>query len=177
MVGYTVRVDYFAIIRQFARTLKNLDAILDKATKHAEGRKFDVNNFFAQRLFPDMLPFSAQIRIACDTAKAAAALLSGKDAPKHEDNETTFAELRGRIGKCVAYLDSFSAADFARTTEQTRVTLPNRPGKALLAAEYLLARQIPNFYFHATTAYALLRQGGVEIGKSDFLGPLNFIDQ
>jgi hypothetical protein len=170
-------VDYFAIIHQFARTLKNLDVILDKAAKSAEGRKFDVNNFFAHRLYPDMLPFSAQVRIACDSAKSAAAFLSGKEPPPHEDNETTVAELRGRIAKCVAYLEAFTAADFARTTNQTRIVLPNRPGKHLLADEYLVARQIPNFYFHVTTAYALLRQGGVEIGKTDFLGPLNFIEQ
>jgi hypothetical protein len=169
-------VDYFAIIRQFARTLKNLDAVLEKAVKSAETRKFDVNNFFAQRLYPDMLPFSAQVRIACDSAKAAASFLSGKEAPRHEDNETTVAELRGRIAKCVGYLETFTAADFARTTNQTRVVLPNRPGKYLLADEYLVARQIQNFYFHVTTAYALLREGGVEIGKTDFLGPLNFVE-
>src|SRR6185369_2164624 len=109
---------YFLAVRQFARTLKQLDHVLDKTIKHAEARKFDVNNFINARLFPDMLPFVAQVRIACDNAKAAAALLSGKEAPKHEDNETTFAELRARIGKCLAYLDTFTAADFARTTSE-----------------------------------------------------------
>jgi hypothetical protein len=167
---------YYLAIRQFARSLKNLDGVLDKAVKHAEARKFDVNNFINDRLFPDMLPFVAQVRIACDNAKAAAANLSGKEAPKHEDNETTFPELRARIAKCLAYLDTFTAADFEKTTAQTLVRFPNRPGKALHADEYLFGRQFPNFYFHLTTAYDLLRHGGVELGKTDYLGPLNFIE-
>ena len=171
-----VAVQYFLTVRQFLRSLKILDTLLEKATKHAEARKFDVNNFCSARIFPDMLPFLAQVRIACDHAKSAAANLSGKEAPKHEDNETTVADLRGRIAKCLAYLDTFTAADFERTTAQTLVKLPNRPGKALPADEYLFARQLPNFFFHVTTAYDLLRQGGVEIGKSDYLGPLNFVD-
>jgi hypothetical protein len=123
-----------------------------------------------------MLPFVAQIRIACDTAKAAAANLSGKQAPRHEDTETTFEELRGRIARCLEYLETFTPADFERTNAQTMVKLPNKPGKALPADEYLFARQIPNFYFHMVTAYDLLRHGGVEIGKGDYLGVLGFVD-
>lgn len=165
---------YYQTIRQFARTLRNLDAVLEKAIKYGETRKFDVNNFMSARLFPDMLPFASQIRIACESAKAAAANLSGKENPKHEDTETTVAELRGRIAKCVAYLDTFTAADF--DPPQAIVKMPNRPGKGLPAEEYLFARQIPNFYFHVTTAYDLLRHGGVEIGKADYLGTLNFVD-
>jgi hypothetical protein len=165
---------YYLAIRQFARTLRNLDAVLEKTMKHAEARKFDVNNFIQARLFPDMLPFLAQVRIACDNAKAAAANLSGKEAPRHEDNETSFADLRARIAKTVAYLDTFTAADFGRTNSQTKVT--HRPGKVLLADEYLLGRQLPNFYFHVTTAYDILRHGGVELGKSDYLGPLSYVE-
>ena len=167
---------YYLAIRQFARSLKNLDGVLEKAIKHAEARKFDVNNFCSARLFPDMLPFLAQVRIACDHAKSAAANLSGKEAPRHEDTETTVADLRARIAKCLASLETFTADDFARTTPETLIKLPNRPGKALPADEYLYARQIPNFFFHVTTAYDLLRHGGVELGKSDFLGPLGFVD-
>jgi uncharacterized protein len=166
---------YFLAVRQFMRSLKNLDAILDKATKYAEARKFDVNNFCAARMFPDMLPFLAQVRIACDSAKAAASNLSGKEAPKHEDTETTVAQLRERIGKCLAYLETFTAEDFTETATR-QIKLPNRPGKALSADEYLFGRQLPNFYFHLVTAYDLLRAGGVEIGKGDYLGPLNFFD-
>jgi len=166
----------YRIVKQFARTLRNLDAVLEKAVKHAEARKFDVNNFCTARLFPDMLPFVSQIRIACDQAKAAAANLSGKEAPKHEDTETTVAELRARIGKCLAFLDTFTADDFSKVKPDTMIRLPNRPGKAIAAEEYLYARQIPNFFFHVTTAYDLLRHGGVEIGKSDYLGTLGFVD-
>ena len=167
---------YFLAVRQMMRSLKLLDSILDKAAKYAEARKFDVNNFCAARLFPDMLPFTAQIRIACDTAKATASNLSGKEVPRHEDNETTFAELRARIGKCLAVLETFTADDFARTTATTMVRLPNKPGKAIAADEYLFARQIPNFYFHVVTAYDLLRHGGVDVGKNDYYGPLDFVD-
>lgn len=167
---------YYLAIRQFSRTLKNLDAILAKAQSSATERKFDVNNFCTARLFPDMLPFVAQIRIACDQAKNAAANLSGKEPPRHEDNETTFEELRGRIGKCVAYLDTFTAADFDRTTADTAITLPNHKGKIIRAEDYLLTRQIPNFFFHVTTAYNLLRHGGVEVGKRDYLGQLDLRD-
>ena len=167
---------YHLVVRQFVRSLKNLDAIMDKAQKHAEARKWDVNNLLTTRLFPDMLPFTAQIRIACDTAKSAAANLAGKEAPKHEDNEATFADLRGRIAKCLTYLESVTAKDFERNTPDTLVKLPNRPGKGMRAEEYLIGRQIPNFYFHVTTAYNLLRHNGVEIGKSDYLGALELLD-
>jgi hypothetical protein len=169
-------MDIYPVIKQFARTLRNLDAVIEKATKYAEARKFDVNNFISARLFPDMLPFVAQVRIACDHAKSVAAVLSGKEAPKHEDNETTVADLRGRIAKCLAYLETFTEADFAAMKPDTIIKLPNRPNKAMPAAEYLYARQIPNFFFHATTAYDLLRHGGVDVGKSDYLGRLDIRD-
>jgi hypothetical protein len=167
---------YYLAVRQFARTLKNLDAILEKTQAYARARNFDVNNLLTERLFPDMLPFAAQIRIACDHAKSAASSLAGKEAPKHEDNEKTFEELRGRIAKCLAYLDTFTAQDFARTSPEMIVKLARPPGKGLHADEYLFGRQIPNFFFHVTTAYALLRRIGVEAGKSDFLGTLNVVD-
>jgi hypothetical protein len=167
---------YYLAVRQFSRTLKNLDAILEKTQTYARARNFDVNNLLTERLFPDMLPFASQIRIACDHAKTAAASLAGKDAPKHEDNEKTFEELRGRIAKCLAYLDTFTAQDFERTTPDKIIKLARPPGKGLHADEYLFGRQIPNFFFHVGTAYALLRRAGVEIGKSDYLGPLNIVD-
>jgi hypothetical protein len=144
--------------------------------KHAQTKNFDVNNFIGARLFPDMLPFATQIRIACDNAKTTAAMLAGKEPPKHEDNEKTVEELRGRIGKCLAYLETFSAADFAKTSEKTIIKIPNPKGKALYAEEYLFGRQLPNFFFHVTTAYNILRQGGVELGKMDYLGAFNLMD-
>jgi hypothetical protein len=165
-------VIYFLTVQQFVRSLKNLDHVLGKAEEHAKARKYEVNNFCTQRIAPDMLPFMSQIRIACDTAKNSAALFAGKEPPKHEDTETTFAELRGRIAKCVAYLETFTIGDFEKTRPDTVIKLPNRPGQGMLANDYLFIRQIPNFYFHVVTAYDVLRAGGVEIGKTDYLGPL-----
>lgn len=167
---------YYLAIRQFARSLKNLDVILGKAVSYAEARKFDVNNFVALRLFPDMLPFAAQVRIATDMAKAAAANLGGKEAPKFEDNEQTVEELRARVRRCITFLESFSESDFQNVSDKTIVKIPFPAGKALYAEEYLFGRQIPNFFFHVTTAYNLLRQGGVEVGKLDFIGSLDLLE-
>ncbi len=167
---------YYLGIRQFVRTLKNLDAILSKAERYASTRGFDVNNFVNARLAPDMLPFVGQIRIACDAAKAAAAGLSGKEAPRFEDNEKTFEELHARIAKTVAFIDGLTEADFAKTTPETKLRVPNPKGKSLPANDFLLARQFPNFYFHVATAYALLRHGGVDLGKADYLGELPLLD-
>jgi len=167
---------YYAVIQQFARTLGNLDTILDKAAQSAEARKFDPNNFCAMRLAPNMFPFTRQIQVACDVAKTTAANLAGKEAPKHEDTEQTLADCKARIRKCLGYLETFRPDDFARTNAQTVIKLNFPQGKAMHADEYLLARCIPNFYFHVTTAYDLLRQGGVEIGKMDYLGQLPLLD-
>jgi hypothetical protein len=167
---------YHLVIRQFALTLRNLDAIMAKAETHAQTRKFDVNNFCAMRLSPDMLPFLSQVRIACDHAKNAAANVAGKTAPVFEDNEVTFADLRARIAKCLAYLDTITEQDFVNTTAAQVVKLPRPAGTGLRVNDYLFSRQVPNFFFHVTTAYGLLRHGGVDLGKSDFLGALNIID-
>jgi hypothetical protein len=167
---------YHLAIRQFSRTLKNLDTILGKAVSHAEARKFDVNNFCSARVFPDMLPFPVQIRIATDMAKAAAAALSGKEAPKFEDNETTIEQLRARIRRCTEYLDGLSEKDFEKVNSKTVIKVPYPPNKAMTADEYVFGRQIPNFFFHVTTTYNLLRQGGVDIGKMDYLGTLSLLD-
>jgi hypothetical protein len=167
---------YYLVIRQFMRSLKNLDAILEKAQRHAETKKFDVNNFLTARLSPDMLPFTRQVQTACDIAKSAAAGLAGKEAPRHEDTEKTVEELRARVGKCLAYLEGFTAADFERTAADALVKIARPAGKAMRAQDYVLGRALPNFYFHLTTAYNLLRQGGVELGKSDYLGPLEVVD-
>lgn len=167
---------YFEVIQQFCRTLRNLDAILEKAIRHAEARKFDPNNFCTARLAPDMLPFSRQVQIACDTAKRVAASLSGREAPVHEDNEQTVAQLRERIQKCLAYLETFRPEHFKDVTDRTVVKIPGTQARAMYAPDALIARAIPNFYFHATTAYALLRAGGVEVGKRDYLGDLPTFD-
>lgn len=167
---------YYAVTQQFIRTLRALDAILGKAVAHAEAKKFDVNNFCTARLAPDMLPFTRQVQIACDAAKRAASSISGREAPVYPDTETTVAELRERIAKTVAYLETFTAEDFAAVRDDQIIPLPNNPARALRAPDALLGRSVPNFFFHATTAYALLRAGGVEVGKRDFLGDLPFLD-
>jgi uncharacterized protein len=163
---------YFAVIQQYQRTLRALDAILSKAVLYAEAKKFSADNFCTARLAPDMLPFARQVQIACDSAKRSAAGLTGKEGPVHEDTEQTMAELRQRIQKCLAYLGSFKAEDFAKVTAKTPVKLANPPGKAMHAEDALYSRSVPNFYFHVTVAYALLRAGGVDVGKQDFLGEL-----
>jgi hypothetical protein len=167
---------YFQAIAQFIRSLRQLDVVLGKAEAHAKARNFSPDVFLTSKLAPDMLSFVRQVRIGCDQAKSAAAALSGQDAPKHEDNEETFEQLRGRIAKCLAYLEGFKAEDFAKTRGDALVKMPNRPGKGMKADEYLWVRQIPNFYFHVTTAYDILRAGGVEIGKGDFLGKYDMVD-
>ena len=163
---------YFDVIQQYARSLRALDAILAKAVQYAEAKKFDPDNFCTARLAPDMLPFSKQVQIACDSAKRSAAGLIGKEAPVHEDTEKTMAELRQRIAKCLAYLDALKAEDFAKVTAKTVVKMTSPAGKAMYAEDALLSRSVPNFFFHVTVAYALLRAGGVDIGKRDYLGEL-----
>ena len=159
------------ILLEMKKVLHNLDGWLAKASAHAEAKKFDPAVLVQTRLSPDMFPFARQVQTACDTAKLAAARLTGKEAPSHPDTETTFAELSARIAKVTAYLDTFTANDFAGVESRT-VSLPRWEGKSMTALDYFVEHAIPNFFFHATTAYAILRHSGVDIGKRDFLGPL-----
>jgi len=155
----------------FVRMFSNLLVWLDKAQAHAEVRKFDANNFVGLRLAPDMLPFARQIQIASDAAKGCMARLAGVEAPKWDDNEATLADLRARVQKTIDYVKSFSAAQIDGS-EGREITIPMRSGEPLKfdGEAYLKHYATPNFYFHSTTAYALLRHAGVEIGKGDFLG-------
>ncbi len=155
----------------FLRVLNNMLAWLDKAQAHAEARKFDVNNFLVLRLAPDMLPFTRQIQIATDGVKGCMARLSGSENPKWDDNEATMDELRARIRKAIEYVQSFQAAQIDGT-EAKEILLPTRSGEPMkfTGENYLKHFVLPNLYFHATTTYALLRHGGVELGKKDFLG-------
>lgn len=143
---------------------------LDKAEAHAAARKFDANNYLQLRLAPDMLPFVSQIRIASDTAKGCVARLAGVEPPKFEDNETTLAELRERVRKTLDYVNSVPASAFDGSEERD-IVIPMRTRDALQfkGLFYLQHWALPNFYFHVTTAYALLRHAGVELGKGDFL--------
>ncbi len=161
---------YEASIPRFGAMLKNLAAILAKAEAHAAARKIDPLAFTQARLFPDMLPFTRQVQIACDTAKGAAARLAGIENPKHEDTEATFAELQSRIRKVLAFLDTVKREQ-VDGSEAREVVMQMRSGEVRYQGQqYLLGFAWPNFYFHVTMAYALLRQGGVELGKKDFIG-------
>jgi hypothetical protein len=155
----------------FLRTFSAMLVWLDKAQAHAEARKFDPNNYLTQRLAPDMLPFTRQIQIATDGVKGCMARLAGQEVPKWDDTEATLDDLRARIRKAMAYVESFSAAQIDGT-EDKEIVLPMRSGDPLrfTGEGYLKHFVLPNLYFHASMTYALLRQAGVEIGKRDFLG-------
>jgi uncharacterized protein len=166
---------YYQMISQCTHTLKNLGTWLDKAEQHAAAKNFNVGVLMTGRLAPDMKPFIYQVQSACDYVKAAAAWLSGQTPPKHEDNEQTIDELRARIRKTVAFAESVKEAQYAGASER-KVSLSWAPGKVLGGEDYLLQMTIPNTFFHIAMAYAILRQNGVDVGKMDFLGPINWVD-
>jgi len=166
---------YDATVPQMSKMLTNLNRWLDKAVAHAEAKKFDPAVLLSQRLAPDQYPLLKQIQAACDSAKSAAAHLSGQTQPKHPDTEQTLEEIRARIATCLAYLATFKASDF-EGAETRPVSLPFLPGKTILGADYLNEMALPNFYFHITTAYAILRHNGVNVGKIDFIGGLKMRD-
>jgi hypothetical protein len=153
------------------RILGNMLVWLDRAEAHAQARKFDPGNYLGLRLAPDMLPLSRQIQIASDAAKTCMSRLAGTEIPKWEDNEASLDELRARIRKTVAHVQSFSAAQIDGSDDRA-ISVPMRSGEALQFSGETFLRQfaLPNFFFHATTTYALLRHAGVELGKADFLG-------
>ena len=161
-----------ASVPVFVRMLSNMSAWLDKADAHAAAKKFDPSVYLGTRLAPDMLNFTKQIQIACDTAKFCVARLGGVEAPKFSDAESSLADLRARIDATIAYLKSVPAAQIDGS-EDKDITIPRRDGSMLMKGEaYLKHYALPNFFFHVTTAYALLRHNGVELGKMDFLGAL-----
>src|SRR5689334_4858243 len=162
---------YEASIPTFLLTLSNLQKILEKAVAHADARKFDPNIFLSIRLYPDMLPLARQVQIASDSAKGAAARLTGTEPPKFEDNEATMAELIARVVKTIDYLQSFKPEQFAGADERAITIKTPRNSFNFSALNYVRHWALPNLFFHTTTAYALLRHGGVEIGKADYLGP------
>ena len=159
--------DQFAV---FSHMLSNLDKIFTKAEADCESRKIDPQVYTNGRLAPDMLPLARQVQIMTDLAKAGASRLAGKESPKWADEEKTFAELHERVAKTIAHLKTFKASDFdGAETRTIELKFPNA-AFTFTGKEYLLNFVIPNFYFHYTTAYAILRHNGVQIGKGDFLG-------
>jgi uncharacterized protein len=161
---------YEASVPTFLHTLKSLKVILEKGLAHAEAKKFDPNVLAVSRLFPDMLPLTRQVQIASDAAKSAAARLAGIEPPKYEDTETTIPELIARIDKTIDYLQGFKAAQIDGSEERT-INIPTPRGTFTFPGlAFLRHWALPNFFFHVTTAYNLLRHNGVELGKADFLG-------
>ena len=161
---------YQASAPRFANILRNLSALLDKAEAHCAAKKIDPIALTTYRLYPDMFPLTRQVQIACDTAKCAVARLAGVDIPKHEDTEQTFADLKARIAKTLDFVESVSASKIDGSDEK-EVVLAMRSGeRRFKGVQYLLGHAYPNFYFHVTTAYNILRHNGVEVGKADFIG-------
>ena len=161
---------YQASVPSFVRTLGNLSAILDKAQAHADAKKLDPAALTSYRLFPDMLPMTKQVQIACDAAKGLVARLSGLANPVHEDNEKTLADLQARIAKTLAFVQSVTPAQIDGTEDKDIVVKRGDTETHYKGQQFLLGNALPNFYFHVTTAYNILRHNGVEIGKRDYLG-------
>jgi hypothetical protein len=164
---------YEQTVPQFAKMLRNLSHLLEKGAKTAETKKFDVEVLLHSRLAPDQFNLIRQVQIACDTAKFCVARLTGKEAPVHEDTEKTLPELKARIEKVITFINSFSAKDFVGAGEK-KITQARWEGKWMTGHDFVLHHATPNLYFHVTTAYAILRHNGVEIGKKDYLGELPY---
>lgn len=154
----------------FLRALKGLTTVLRKAAAHAEAKGFDPAALLQARLYPDMFPLIRQVQICTDFAKGSMARLAGDEPPAWDDNETTFDDLVARVEKASAYVASFDATR-VDGSEDRDITLVRRGQTSVVKGQtYLLDQAMPNFYFHLTTAYAILRHNGVEIGKKDYLG-------
>jgi hypothetical protein len=161
---------YDTLVPTANRMLGNLSSFLDKAEAFAAAKKIDATILLNSRLAPDMFPLTRQVQIAADMVKGAAARLSGTELPKFEDNETTIAELKARVAKTLAFVNSVDAAKFGGS-EDRDVTLQARTGdRHFKGLNYLRDYVLPNVYFHTTAAYAILRHNGVELGKNDFIG-------
>ncbi len=161
---------YQVSVPRFVNILGNLSNILDKAQAHVDARKLDPTTLTTYRLFPDMLPMTSQVQIACDTAKGAVARMAGVQIPVFEDTEKTLAELKARIAKTVAFIQSVKPEQIDGTEEKEIVIKRGEREDRYTGMQFLLGRALPNFYFHVTTAYNILRHNGIEIGKRDYLG-------
>ena len=162
-------------VPQYAKMLSNLDRWLDKAAEHAKAKGFEIDTLIHWRLAPDQYSLDRQIQSACDSAKFSASYLTGKAAPAHPDTEKTIAELRARIKSCLAYLETVSGADVAGA-EERKVSPKWLQGKWVKGDQYLTQMSLPNFYFHVTTDYAILRHNGVDLGKNDYIGSIPLRD-
>jgi hypothetical protein len=161
---------YQASAPRFVNVLKNLSAILDKAQAYADARKIDPTVLTSSRLYPDMFTMARQVQSACDSAKGAVARLAGVEIPKHEDTEQTLAELKARIAKTIDFIDSVKAGQIDGSEDKPILLKIRGQEVKYTGMQYLLGFAHPNFYFHVTTAYDILRHNGVEIGKRDYIG-------
>jgi hypothetical protein len=161
---------YAASVPVFKQMLGSLSDLLDKAEAHATAKKIDPNALLQARLFPDMFPLIRQIMIASDFAKGACARLAGAEVPKYEDTEQNFSELKARIAKTLAFIDTLPSAQIDGSEERDISTSAGPNSKSFKGQRYLLHYALPQFFFHATTAYAILRHNGIEVGKKDFMG-------
>lgn len=157
----------------FMLHLRNLDKFFNKAQEHAQKKNFNVDTLFTARLAPDQFPLSRQVQIVCDAAKMNCARLTGKVPPKFEDNETTLGQFRERIAKTLAYLETVKPDDFSHFREQ-KIEFAWNPGVYMNGGDYILNYGLPNFFFHMTTAYSILRHNGVDLGKADYLGSIPY---
>lgn len=164
---------YTLAVPMTIKSLQNLKAMLGKAKAFADEKKIEETVLLEARLTLDQYPFVKQVQIACDNAKGTAARLAGVESPKMEDNEKTLLELEGRIDKTITFVRSLTEAQFA-DSEERKVPIYFIPGKYLLGFEYVTEMALPNFYFHLTTAYSILRHHGLALGKADFIGSVDF---
>ena len=162
---------YQASIPVFKQLLGGLSAVLAKAEAHASAKKIDPNALLQARLYPDMFPLLRQVQVACDFAKSVSARLAGVEVPSFEDQEASFADLQSRIAKTLAFINSLTAAQMAGSETRQIVTQAGTPKEKIFMGEsYLLNYGLPHFFFHTSTAYAVLRHNGVEVGKKDYIG-------
>lgn len=162
----------YPLVLEMQKLLGHINGWIDKAESHAGSKTYDANTLLQARLAPDMFPLVRQFQNACDTAKFAAAFTTGKEPPSHPDTEQTFAEVRARIASVIDYLGTFTEADF-EGADGREVKRPRWEGKSMRATDYFVEQALPNFFFHLTTAYAILRHNGVELGKRDYIGQLS----
>ena len=161
---------YQASVPRFVNILGNLMNIFDKAQAHVDAKKLDPETLTKYRLFPDMFPMATQVRIACDAAQGVVARLAGLDIPVSEDTDKTLADLKARVAKTIAFIQAVTPAQIDGTEDKAIVTKRGDKETHYKGMQFLLGHAVPNFYFHVTTTYAILRHNGVEIGKRDFLG-------
>lgn len=162
---------YAASVPVFKQMLGSLDALLSKAEAHATERKIEPEALLQARLFPDMFPLARQVQVACDFSRGVSARLAGLEVPKNEDTENSFSELRGLIANTLAFLEAITPSQIDGQESREIVTRPGTPKERRFDAQsYLLSYGLPQFFFHVTTAYAILRHNGIEIGKRDYMG-------